>query len=113
MSNVKLKKGIILMLISSGATCLGQLAWKLTVGKYALQLLVLGFFLYAIGAVLMITALKYGDLSILHPIMSCGYIFSVILGALVLQEPITWSKVSGIAIIIAGLVFLSHQGKEC
>ena len=48
-----------------------------------------------------------GDLSKLHPLLSAGYILSVVLGAAVLNEPITVSKVVGVAIIIAGLILIN------
>ena len=69
--------------------------------------LLAGFGLYGCGALLMIIALRYGDLSKLHPLLSAGYIMSVVLGAAVLNEPITVSKVVGVAIIIAGLILIN------
>ena len=46
-------------------------------------------------------------MSKLHPLLSAGYILSVVLGAAVLNEPITVSKVVGVAIIIAGLILIN------
>ena len=60
----KNKKGILLMIISSIVVCIGQLLWKLgTNGD--LTLLGGGFLLYGLGALLMITAYKFG-LSLIH-----------------------------------------------
>ena len=56
---------------------------------------------------LMMAALRFGELSVLHPMLSAGYALSVVLGALVLEEEITGSKLLGIAVITAGLVCLS------
>lgn len=66
-----------------------------------------GFILYGGGAILMIVALKFGELSRLHPMLSAGYILSLVLGSLVLEEHITISRIEGIAIIILGLVCLN------
>ena len=55
----------------------------------------------------MILAMGYGDLAVRHPMMSAGYVLSVVLGFLVLHEAVTPSKVLGIGVIILGLVCLS------
>ena len=102
-----LSKGIAMMLCSSLLTCTGQLCWKLSAGQNAMLFLPAGFGLYGCGALLMITALRYGDLLKLHPLLSAGYILSVILGAVVLNEPVTGRKIAGIAVIIVGLVLIN------
>ena len=90
MGQNSLYKGILVMLASSLLTCTGQLCWKMSTGQNTLLFL-----------------LRYGDLSKLHPLLSAGYILSVVLGAAVLNEPITVSKVVGVAIIIAGLILIN------
>ena len=107
MGRNSLYKGIAIMLCSSLLTCTGQLCWKLSAGQHTMLFLLAGFGLYGCGALLMIIALRYGDLSKLHPLLSAGYILSVVLGAAVLNEPITVSKVVGVAIIIAGLILIN------
>ena len=102
-----LSNGIVIMLCSSLLTCTGQLCWKLSAGQNTLLFLLAGFGLYGCGALLMIIALRYGDLSKLHPMLSAGYILSVVLGAAVLGEPVTGRKVLGIAVIIAGLILIN------
>ncbi len=102
-----LSKGIAIMLSSSLLTCTGQLCWKLSTGQNAMLFLLAGFGLHSCGALLMITALRYGDLSKLHPLLSAGYILSVILGSVVLNEPVTGRKIAGIAVIIVDLVLIN------
>ena len=55
----------------------------------------------------MMAAMRFGELSVLHPMLSAGYALSIILGALVLDEAITGRKLLGIAVITAGLICLS------
>ena len=108
-----LYKGIALMLLSAAMACVGQLLWKLAARNDLLVLVVLGLALYGFGALLMIIALRFGELSVLHPMMSAGYVLSLVLGALVLDEHITVPRIVGVAVIILGLVFLSSsEGKD-
>lgn len=102
--------GIILMVVSSLVTSIGQLMWKLSAGNDSIWMYILGFALYGMGAFLMIIAFKFSELSILHPMMSVGYIMSIILGAAVLDENISIHKVLGIGFIVAGMFFLGHSG---
>ena len=107
-----LYKGIALILLSAATACVGQLLWKLAARSDSLVLVIIGLALYGCGALLMIVALKYGELSVLHPMMSAGYVLSLVLGALVLNEHITVLRGVGVAVIIVGLVFLSSsEGK--
>lgn len=102
----KNKKGIFLMVISSICVCLGQLFWKLSAIR-GWQLLFLGFFLYGIGAIIMIIAYRYGELSVLQPMLSLNYVFSIILAAVVLNENISFLRVIGILIIIYGVIMIA------
>lgn len=104
----KLKYGVVLMLLSSFCTCIGQLAWKLSATKQnSLVFIIIGFGLYGVGALLMMTAFHFGELSILHPMLSFGFILSIFIGHFVLSESITLNKILGIALIIIGMIFLS------
>ena len=64
----KNKKGIILMLISSLCVCIGQLFWKLYASG-SILFLILGFAFYGVGALIMIYAYKFGNLSVLQPML--------------------------------------------
>jgi undecaprenyl phosphate-alpha-L-ara4N flippase subunit ArnE len=99
-------KGVALMLLSSLCVCVGQLFWKLSGGAMNL-LLALGFVCYGAGALLMVTAYRYGSLSVLQPLLSMNYVFAAALGRVVLDESITAQKIAGIAIITASVVFLA------
>lgn len=107
----RLPVGIALMLTSALLTCVGQLCWKLFAREDSPLFLLAGFALYGCGAVLMMAAMRFGELSVLHPMLSAGYILSVVLGALVLGEGITANKLLGIAVITAGLVCLGSSGE--
>ena len=101
----KNKKGIIIMLLSSFCVCLGQLFWKLSIDNNLLYLII-GFGLYGIGALLMLYAYKFGSLSVLQPMLSANYIFTIILASLILKEKIFWYDFLGIIVIIVGVVLI-------
>lgn len=105
-----LARGIALMLTSSLMTCVGQLLWKLSAGGSLLPLLG-GFALYGAGALLMILALRFGELSVLHPMLGAGYVLSLLLGSAVLGEALTAAKLAGVLVIVAGLVLLAGGGE--
>ena len=110
MNSKNLTKGIVLIIIAALCTSFGQLFWKIGVG-YNILMILLGFFLYGIGALSMIIAFKFGNLSILHPLMCIGYIFALINGALFLNEKITTNHAIGIIIIIIGVIFIAKGEK--
>ena len=71
--------------------------------------MLLGFVLYGFGGIAMIKAFGCGPLSVLHPMMSTGYILSLILGVAVLHEHVSLTRIAGVIVIIIGLVILSKS----
>lgn len=102
----KNKKGILLMIISSIVVCLGQLLWKLGANR-DLILLGGGFLLYGFGALLMITAYKFGSLSVLQPILSLNYVISLFVGYYFLDECVSIQNLLGVVIIILGVYLIA------
>ena len=100
------KTGSMIMLLAAVFACIGQLFWKLA-SLHGIMFALAGFALYGMGAVLMILAYRFGSVSVLQPLLGTNYVLSVILGFLVLGETITVSKVIGIIIITAGVIFIA------
>lgn len=111
MKENQLWKGILLIVISALCTSFGQLFWKIGVDK-SIWIILLGFILYGVGALTMIIAFKFGELSILHPLMCIGYIFALINGFLFLKERISFLQFVGIVIIIIGVIFIARGDKS-
>lgn len=105
------KKGVLLMVCSSICVCLGQLFWKLS-ADHGLLALMAGFCLYGIGAIIMIIAYRYGKLSVLQPMLSMNYMFSIILAALVLHESVTVPKGLGVVLVSVGVVCIAGGDEE-
>ncbi|WP_147534138.1 EamA/RhaT family transporter [Bacillus marasmi] len=100
--------GIILMISAAVCTSFGQLFWKLSEANLNIEL-IFGFFLYFFGAVLMIVAFRFGKLSILHPLLSIGYVFSTLLGSFFLNEVISISSIMGIIFIMSGVILIGGE----
>ena len=65
-----------------------------------------------IFAVLMVYALRHGELSILYPLIALGYVWVAILSVLVFHETMNAMKLAGIAIIVAGVAVLGWGGRH-
>ena len=103
-------KGIVLILVSALMACVGQLFWKLS-ADYGVLILLVGFFCYGIGALFMLVAYRYGELSVLQPMLSVNYVLAAILGFLILHEPITITKIIGILIISIGVICIGGSSE--
>ncbi len=96
------------VLIKSGAPRLG--AQPSLVGT-ALSIatnvpILLGLVLYGLSTVLLVLALRHGDLSMVYPVIALTFVWVTILSALMFGESMNAYKLSGIAIIIAGVSIL-------
>jgi multidrug transporter EmrE-like cation transporter len=65
-----------------------------------------GLGLYLLSTVFFIRGLKTGDLSVLYPMVSVGYIWTLLWAKLFFGEQITRMKITGILIILAGVAQL-------
>ncbi|MFT8314233.1 MAG: EamA family transporter [Clostridium sp.] len=101
----KNKTGIILMFLASLFSSSGQYFWKIS-GMHNIIFILLGFIFYAIGAVGMIIAFRYGSFSVLHPMMSMSYIFIVLIGYYFLNELISFEKIMGLLLIMLGVALV-------
>ncbi len=94
---------------------LGQLMFKLSSKTISLSpwswltnwKLLVGLFLYGTATVLFVYALKFGNLSILYPIIATSYVWVALLARFFLHEPFPLSKWFGIALIVSGVWMIS------
>lgn len=101
----KNKVGIFIIIFSAICTSIGQYLWKIW-EREGVLVLIFGFLLYGIGAIAMIIAFRFGSLSVLHPMMSIGYVFALFIGFFLLDEKITFLKVCGIITILIGVTLI-------
>ncbi|MCR3760936.1 EamA family transporter [Clostridium felsineum] len=70
------------------------------------KFLYIGGFLYVSAALTNIYALKYMPLSVVMPMSSITYIWSMIISRIILHEKITKFKITGLTLIIIGVIFV-------
>jgi multidrug transporter EmrE-like cation transporter len=70
-----------------------------------------GYALYGLSTVLLVLALRDGELSLLYPVIALTYVWVTLLSFLVFHESINPMKMAGIAIIVTGVTVLGRSGK--
>ncbi|MBW2964293.1 EamA family transporter [Candidatus Woesearchaeota archaeon] len=68
--------------------------------------LILGLFLYGIGTLLSLAALKFGELSVLYPFVALQYVWANFLSKKYLGEELNWLKWAGVALIFVGVTLV-------
>ena len=73
--------------------------------------LLAGYCLYGVNTVLLVFALRDGELSILYPIIALTYVWVTILSVLFFHESLNVFKVTGIAVVVAGVAIMGKSAK--
>jgi multidrug transporter EmrE-like cation transporter len=71
-----------------------------------------GYCLYGISTVLLVIALKDGELSLLYPVIALTYVWVTVLSFLIFHDQINQWKLLGIALIMSGVVVLGKGGRR-
>lgn len=74
--------------------------------------LILGVCSYAVGAILLIIALKYGDLSLVYPFVALSFVWVTLLSILFFHETVGWINWLGILVIIIGVSLIGYGSKK-
>jgi multidrug transporter EmrE-like cation transporter len=69
--------------------------------------LALGIGLYLLSSVFFVMGVAQGELTILYPMVSLGYIWTLLWAYLFFKEPFNRSKVLGLVLIIAGVACIN------
>jgi multidrug transporter EmrE-like cation transporter len=86
----------------------GALNLELTVmGMARNWRLMIGIALYLLSSAFFMAGIRNGELTILYPMVSLGYIWTMIWSRIVFKEPITQFKVMGLGMIVAGIAVLN------
>lgn len=111
---------IFLMFLTTILTSSAQILYKFGIRTLEFNLLsiitnwqiIFGLILYAVGAVVMITALKHGEVSVLYPIIATSYIWVSIGSSVFFDELMNLWKWAGVFFIVMGVVIISYGSKD-
>ena len=111
---------IALMVLCTLGTSTAQLLYKkgaaiLTLDPVSLitnYYLIGGLLIYGVGALLMITAFKGGEVTVLYPIIATGYIWVSLLSIFFLNEAMNLMKWIGVITIIVGIILIGWSSRN-
>lgn len=69
--------------------------------------LAIGVCLYLLSSVFFVMGVAQGELTILYPMISLGYIWTIVWARLFFKEPFTMSKIAGLLMIIFGVALIN------
>ena len=70
-----------------------------------------GYTLYGISTLLLVLALRDGELSLLYPVIALTYVWVTVLSFVILHDQISPFKLAGIIIIVIGVAVLGRGGR--
>jgi multidrug transporter EmrE-like cation transporter len=88
---------------------MGALRLNGSIWSFVNSRLILGVALYLGSSLFYAMGVRGGELSVLYPLVSLGYIFTLVWSKIFFNEPITRYKVTGLCLILVG-VFLVGVG---
>jgi multidrug transporter EmrE-like cation transporter len=71
-----------------------------------------GLALYGLSSMLLILALRYGELSLLYPVIALTYVWVAVLSVMIFHESMPPVKLVGLATIVIGVAILGTGGNK-
>jgi drug/metabolite transporter (DMT)-like permease len=71
-----------------------------------------GYCLYGLSTLLLVLALRDGELSLLYPVIALTYVWVTMLSFLIFHDAINPWKLAGIALIVIGVAVLGKGGRR-
>jgi len=98
------------MLIKEGATTVKQPGFLgAVIAMLTNPPLFAGYCLYGLNTILMVLALKDGELSLVYPVIALTYVWVELVSIFVFHEPMNAFKAIGITVIVAGVAVLGRS----
>ncbi|MBM3785664.1 MAG: hypothetical protein FJW30_14965 [Acidobacteria bacterium] len=85
-----------------------QIAWKIASNVPLFG----GLACYGFSTMLLVLALRYGELSVLYPIIALTYVWVSILSVTMLGESLNVFKILGLALIVLGVAVLGRKDSK-
>lgn len=86
--------------LKSGASRM-RIRLRHLLGNYRL---VLGVALFLLSSYFFVLGVRRGELSVLYPMVSLGYVWTMLWSRLFFREPLTRNKLIGLSLILLGIV---------
>ena len=99
----------ILMKIGTKGLPAGGTFVDTIIGIFTNPYLFAGYSLYGLSAVLLILALRHGELSILYPVIALTYVWVAILSVVIFHEDMPPLRILGIATVVVGVAVLGRS----
>ncbi|MEK6938985.1 MAG: EamA family transporter [Nanoarchaeota archaeon] len=114
------RKAIWLAIICTIFTSVGQVLWKLGLAQIEFTNLwtlinvpfIFGFISYGLGAIFMLLAFKYGELSLVYPFIAASYVWVILLSLYLFSDVMNWWKWLGVIIIILSVCLLGYGSSK-
>jgi len=71
----------------------------------------IGFACFGVSSILWLVVISHWELSYAYPLVSLGYVIAILYGTLFLQEDLTFTKILGCLLILAGMSVLGLWGQ--
>lgn len=71
-----------------------------------------GYALYGISAILLVLALRKGQLSMLYPVIALTFVWVAILSVIVFKETMSPMRIAGVTTVVLGVALLGFGGSE-
>ncbi len=112
-------KALFMIIIVTILVSIAQILYKFGIPKLNLSVsgillnyfIIGGLIIYAVGAAILLIALKKDDLSTLYPIIATGYIWVMLMSNLFFHEELNYFKWLGILAIVIGVSFVGFGSK--
>ena len=71
-----------------------------------------GYALYGMSTMLLILALRKGQLSVLYPVIALTYVWVTILSLIIFRESMNLYKAVGLSVVVAGVAVLGRDSRS-
>jgi len=100
------------LLMKAGGNGFANLSWQQLLAHPELLLrnlpLLAGYLLYGLSTVLLVLALRKGELSLLYPVIALTYVWVLVASAIVFHEQVNSWKIAGVLSIVTGVGVLGR-----
>ncbi len=82
------------------------------IGMFTILPLFAGYACYGLFTIVMVLALRHGELSMTFPILALSYVWVAGASAIWLHESLNAAKIAGVAVIVGGVAVLGRSDKS-